>query len=65
MTWADYIIVWLAFGLVTYVIKLINYKDSWMQEGNRIFFVAVLIAALAFGPIGLLFTIINSKGKPF
>lgn len=65
MNWIDYFVVWGAFGLITYAIKFIKYKEDWKQEGNRVFFIAVLIAAIAFGPIGLLLTLINSKGKPF
>lgn len=36
-----------------------------LKEGNRVFFIAALIAAMAFGPIGLLLTLLNTKGKPF
>jgi len=65
MSWVDYTIIWIAFGIITYAIKFIKYNNDWKKEGNHVFFVAVLIAAIAFGPIGLLLTLINSKGKPF
>jgi branched-subunit amino acid ABC-type transport system permease component len=56
---------WFLFGIITYAIKYIKYKDDWNKEGRRVFFFAVLIAALIFGPIGLLSTLLRSKGNPF
>ena len=64
MSLIDYAIVWITFGLITYAIKFIKYQENWNKEGNRIFYIAVLIGALVFGPIGLLLTMINSKGRP-
>ena len=58
-------VVWGAFGLINYAIKISKYKEDWKKEGNRVFFIAVLMAAIAFGPIGLLLTLLNTKGKPF
>ena len=63
MSWTEYMVAWVAFGLITYAIKFTKYKENWKQEGNRVFFLAVLVAAIVFGPIGLLATMINSKGK--
>jgi hypothetical protein len=40
-------------------------KIKKKKEGNRVFFIAVLMAAIAFGPIGLLLTLLNTKRKPF
>ena len=60
----DYMVIWLAFGLINYAIKFIKYKEDWKKEGNRVFFIAILIAAIAFGPIGLLLTLLNTKGNP-
>ena len=65
MTLFDVVLMWLAFGLITYAIKLIKYWRDWRAEGNQVFFVAVLIAALVFGPVGLLSTLIRSRGNPF
>ena len=65
MTLLDFVLVWLGFGLIAYAIKLIKYWRDWKEEGNQVFFVAVLIAALVFGPIGLLSTLIRSRGNPF
>lgn len=65
MNWIDYTIIWIAFGTITYAIKFIKYNKDWKKEGNHIFFITVLIAAICFGPIGLLLTLINSKGQPF
>jgi len=61
----NYVVVWTAFGLINYAIKITRYKEDWKKEGNRVFFIAVLMAAIAFGPIGLLLTLLNTKGKPF
>ena len=65
MRWIDYMVLWVVFGLANYAIKLAKYKKDWEQEGNRAFFISVLVAAIAFGPVGLLLTLIKSKGKPF
>jgi hypothetical protein len=65
VSWFDYTIIWITFGIITYAIKFIKYNNDWKKEGKQVFFVAVMIAAIAFGPIGLLLTLINSKGKPF
>lgn len=65
MHWMNYVVVWTAFGLINYAIKITRYKEDWKKEGNRVFFIAVLMAAIAFGPIGLLLTLLNTKGKPF
>jgi len=65
MTLLDFVLAWLAVGLVTYTIKLIKYWRDWNAEGKRGFFVAMLIGALVFGPIGLLSTLIRSRGNPF
>jgi hypothetical protein len=65
MTWLDYVFAWLLLGLVNYGIKFLKYRNDWKQEGNQIFFVAVLVGALLFGPIGLLVTLVRSKGHPF
>lgn len=65
MHWINYVVVWAAFGLINYAIKITKYKEDWKKEGNRVFFISVLIAAIAFGPIGLLLTLLNTKGKLF
>jgi hypothetical protein len=65
MLWINYVVVWTAFGLINYAIKISKYKEDWKKEGNRVFFIAVLMAAIVFGPIGLLLTLLNTKGKPF
>ncbi len=64
MSWVEYTVAWVAFGLITYAIKFLKYKENWKREGNRVFFVGVLVAAIVLGPIGLLVTMIRSKGKP-
>ena len=58
-------IFWIGFGLLNYWIKYSNYKKDWEKPENKIFFVAVLIGSLIFGPIGLILTVYNSMGKPF
>lgn len=65
MTWLDYGYAWLIAGLVNYGIKLLKYHNDWRKDGNHVFFIAVLIAALVFGPMGLLVTLIRSGGNPF
>jgi len=65
MNWLDYFSLWILFGLIAYTIKYVKYRDDWKKEGNQVFFIGVLIAALIFGPIGLLMTLIRSKGNPF
>jgi hypothetical protein len=65
MTLLDGVLIWLACGLLNYAIKLIKYWRDWSAEGNQVFFVAVLISALVFGPVGLLSTLIRSRGNPF
>ncbi|MBK1618430.1 hypothetical protein U5801_25775 [Lamprobacter modestohalophilus] len=65
MTFLDGSLLWLAGGLINYAIKLIKYWRDWCEEHNRVFFVAVLISALIFGPVGLLITLIRSRGNPF
>ena len=64
MSWIEHVVAWVALGLITYAIKLVKYKENWKEEGNRVFFIAVLVAAILFGPIGFLVTMIRSKGKP-
>ncbi|NEX23419.1 hypothetical protein G3480_24515 [Thiorhodococcus mannitoliphagus] len=64
MSWIDYAGLWMIFGLINYAIKLIKFNKDWRKEGKGVFFVAVLLAALVFGPIGLLSTLITSRGKP-
>ena len=65
MTWLEYFYAWLLLGLVNYGIKLLKYHNDWQKDGNQVFFVAVLFAALVFGPVGLLITLIRSRGNPF
>jgi O-antigen/teichoic acid export membrane protein len=65
MSLYEYFLVWFLFGFITYAIKYVKYMDDWRRDGNQVFFVAVLITALIFGPIGLLLTLIRSKGNPF
>ena len=65
MTWLDNVFAWLLLGLVNYGIKFLKCRNSWKQEGNQVFFVAVLVGALLFGPIGLLVTLVRSRGNPF
>ena len=65
MSWFEYIFMWLLFGVITYAIKYLKYKEDWRKERNSVFFVSVLIAALIFGPIGLISTLIRGKGNPF
>lgn len=61
----QYLAIWILFGLINYWIKFTNYKEDWKKDGNQIFFVAIFLFAVIFGPVGLLLTLINSKGKPF
>ena len=65
MTWLDFLVAWLSLGLANYGIKFLKYHKDWNKEGNHVFFVAVLIAALVFGPVGLLITLIRARGNPF
>ncbi len=52
----EYTVAWVTFGLITYALKFMKYKENWKQKGNRVFFVGVLIAAIVLGPTGLLVT---------
>ncbi len=61
MTLFDVVLAWRGFGLIAYAIKLIKYWRDWKEEGNQVFFVAELIGALVFGPIGLLSTLIRAR----
>jgi hypothetical protein len=65
MSLYEAVLLWFAFGLITYAIKLVKYWRDWRKAGNQIFFVLVLVGALFFGPIGLLSTLIRSRGNPF
>ena len=65
MSLLHFIIAWFSLGGINYLIKYFKYNKDWKREGNQVYFVAVLISALILGPIGLFFTLINSKGKPF
>jgi hypothetical protein len=65
MTWLDFFAAWLFLGLVNYGIKFVKYHKDWKKEGNHVFFFAVLVAAFVFGPVGLLSTLIRSRGNPF
>jgi hypothetical protein len=65
MIWLDLAFAWLLLGLVNYGIKFLKYRNDWKKEGNQVFFVAVLVAALLFGPIGLLVTLVRARGNPF
>lgn len=65
MTWLDSLVAWLSLGLVNYGIKFLKYQKDWNKDGSHVFFFAVLVAALVFGPIGLLITLIRSRGNPF
>jgi hypothetical protein len=59
-----YVYIWAALGLINYFIKFVNYRADWKKKGSRVFFIAILIGSVLFGPIGLLSTLIQSKGKP-
>ena len=59
-----YVYIWVALGLINYFIKYVNYRADWNRNGNRVFYIAILIGSVLFGPIGLLSTLIQSKGKP-
>ncbi len=61
----DWLTIWALFGLFNYWIKFTNYKEDWEKDGNQVFFIVVLLVAIILGPVGLLLTLINSKGKPF
>lgn len=63
--WLDFVLAWLLLGFVNYGIKFLKYRNDWKKAGNRVFFVAVLVGALVFGPIGLLVTLVRSRGNPF
>lgn len=65
MTWLEFGYAWLLLGLVNYGIKFVKYRKDWNKEGSQVFFFAVLIGALVFGPVGLLSTLIRSRGNPF
>ena len=65
MIWLDFVFAWLLLGFVNYGIKFVKYRNDWKKEGNRVFFVAVLVGALVFGPIGLLVTLVRARGNPF
>jgi hypothetical protein len=55
MTWLDYVFAWLLLGLVNYGIKFLKYRSDWKRD---------LVGALVFGPIGLLVTLVRSRGNP-
>lgn len=65
MTWLNFVFAWLLLGFLNYGIKFLKYRNDWNKEGQRVFFVAVLVAALVFGPIGLMMTLVRSRGNPF
>ena len=65
MIWLDVAFAWLLLGLVNYGIKFLKYRNDWKKEGKQVFFVAVLVAALLFGPIGLVVTLVRARGNPF
>ncbi len=65
MTLFNLIISWIIFGVINYLIVFFKHNKDWMKEGNQDLFVLTLIPALIFGPIGLFFNLVNSKGKPF
>ena len=59
------LMVWVASGLINYGIKYSNFKEDWKKPENKIYKYLVLIGALLFGPVGLILTLINSRGKPY
>ena len=61
----QYLVIWILFGFINYWIKFTNYKEDWKKDDNQIFFIAIFLFAVILGPVGLLLTLINSKGKPF
>ncbi len=62
---AAVICAWMICGLLTYWVKYDKFKDAWKEDGNQVFFVAVLIGCLVFGAVGLLVTLFHGKGKGF
>ncbi len=61
---SHYIYIWIVLGLINYSIKFVNFHKDWKKDGNQVFFIAIFIGSVLFGPIGLVSTLVQSKGKP-